>query len=192
MNWIFSVVVFSIVSPVLSTYAQTDSSGIYLSGQDFKNNKMAYAINCKSESHKIKLNDFFAKPYITVIHNDSSYKLSKAKIFGYKTCDGQIIRFLGKKELVLVNPTESILIYRHDVVHPAKGKTNVTNYYFSKDAVSAVEALTLKNVKKAFADNHSFHEKIDASFKYNTELAEYDGFHKIYKLNWILKNSQPN
>ena len=192
MKWIISVMVFSMITPALSAYGQTDSSGIYLTGQDFKIHKMAYVINCKTESHKIKLNDFFGKPYITVIHNDSGYKLLKAKIFGYKTCDGQIVRFLGKKELVLLNPTESILIYRNEVTHPPKGKTNVTNYYFSKDAISVAEPLTIKNVKKAFPGNHSFHEKLDALFKYNTELAEYDDFHKAYKLNWILKTSQSN
>ena len=192
MKWSISIMVFSMVSFSLSSFAQTDSSGIYLSSQDFKNNRIAYAINCKTESHKIKLNDFFGKPYITVIHFDSSYKLFKKEIFGFKTCDGQVVRFLGKKELVLLNPLESILIYRNEVTHPAKGKTNVTNYYFSKDAISKVEKLTIKNVKKAFPGNQLFHQKIDSLFKYNTELAQYDDINKTYKLNWVLLNSELN
>lgn len=169
--------------------AQKDSGGVYLTAEDFQRRKLTYAINCSTEKHKIKLNDFFGKPYITVKHFDTSYKLNKNQIFGYKTCDEQIVRFEGKKELVLLNPNEEILIYTHVVSRPAKGQTNVTNYYFSKDALSPTQSLTIKNVKKAFPDNHAFHMKLDEMFKYNTELAAYDDFHKVYKLNWILKQS---
>ncbi|MBE7170456.1 MAG: hypothetical protein INR73_07695 [Williamsia sp.] len=170
-------------------FAQKDSSGVYLTGEDFQQRKLSYAINCNTEQHKIKLNDFFGKSYITVKHFDSSYKLNKNQIFGYKTCDGEIVRFLEKKELVLLNADETILIYRHEVSKPGKGQTNVTNYYFSKDALSPAQSLTIKNVKKAFPDNHAFHMKLDEMFKYNTELAVYDDFHKMYKLNWIFKQN---
>lgn len=169
--------------------AQKDSSGVYLTAADFQQRKLAYAINCNTEQHKIKLNDFFGKSYITVKHFDSSYKLSKKQIFGYKTCNNEIVRFLNKKELVLLNPDEAILIYKHVVSRPAKGQTNVTNYYFSKDALSPAQSLTITNVKKAFPDNHAFHMKLDEMFKYNTELAAYDDFHKMYKLNWIFKQT---
>jgi hypothetical protein len=169
--------------------AQKDSSGVYLTAEDFQLRRLSYAINCSMEKHKIKLNDFFGKSYITVKHFDSSYKLFKNQIFGYKTCDEQIVRFEGKKELVLLNPDEAILIYTHVVSRPAKGQTNVTNYYFSKNALSLAQSLTITNVKKAFPDNHAFHMKLDEMFKYNTELAAYDDFHKMYKLNWILKQN---
>ena len=174
----------------LQVHAQNDSSGIYLSGNDFNQSKLYLAIDCKTEAHKIKLNDFFGKNYITVIHKDSAYKLYKSNIFGYRTCDGQIVRFLKKRELVLLNPTESILIYRNEVTKPPKGRTNVTNFYFSKDASSPVLMLTMSNVKKAYPENHVFHEKLDALFKYNTELAFYDEFHKMYRLNWVFQMSK--
>ncbi len=169
--------------------AQKDSSGIYKTAYDFQQSKLSFAINCTTEKHKIKLNDFFGKPYITVVHNDSSYEFFKAKIFGYQTCDGQIVRFLKKKELLLLNPTESIMIYRYDIPKPPRGKTNVTNYYFSKDAGSSVLSLTISNLKMAFPESHAFHMKLDELFKYNTELAAYDDNNKMYRVNSILVNN---
>lgn len=190
MKPIYLLATISVLTTTLPVYAQTDSSGIYKTSADFRNNHLHFAIDCRTEKHKIKLNDFFGKKYITIIHNDTSYKLNKADIFGYRTCDGSVVRFLGKKELVLLNPGEPIVIYRYDLAKAGKGITNVTNYYFSKDGAAPVLSLTISNVKKAFADNHAFHEKIEAQFKYNTELAAFDDFHKMYKLNWILKMSQ--
>lgn len=175
----------SLLFAVSSVVAQKDSSGVYITADDFSQRKLSYAINCTTEEHKIKLNDFFGKSYITVKHKDSSYKLFKAKIFGYKTCDEEIVRFQNGKELVLLNATGSILIYRNEVSIPAKGRTNVTNYYFSKNAGSPALSLTTSNLKKAFPDNHPFHMKLDELFKYNTDLAVYDDFHKMYKLNWV-------
>ena len=66
-----------------SAFSQNDSSGIYINGDDFKKGKLSFAINCSTEKHKIKLNDFFSLPYIIVIHNDSSYKFYKRDIFGF-------------------------------------------------------------------------------------------------------------
>ena len=38
-------------------------------------------------------------------------------------------------------------------------------------------------------DNHKLHNALDAQFKYDNELYAYDDFHKMYKLNWIIKNN---
>lgn len=186
-NYVVLLAAFTLSAFTL--YAQSDSSGVYLTGSDFKSGKLSLAIDCRTEKHRIKLNDFFGKPFIIVKHKDSSYKLQKGEIFGFKTCDGTIIRFSKKKELVLLNPSETILIYRHDHAEPPKGKTNVTNYYFSTGADSPVLLLTKSNLKKAFPDQHLFHQQIDLHFRYNTELAAYDAFHKMYKLNWIFSNN---
>ncbi len=48
------------------------------------------------------------------------------------------------------------------------------NYYFSSSASSEVKELTLTNLKKAFPDNHKFHDALDAEFKSDSELALYD------------------
>lgn len=178
-------VVFSI-----NAAAQKDSSGIYKTGDDFISGKLSLAINCETEKHKITLNDLFNKPYIIVKHNDTSYKFYKKDIFGYKKCDGSIYRFDGKKELLLLNSTEQILIYKHILPNRTSGGlTNVTNFYFSINANSPVQLLTKANLKKAFAINEQFIDEIDKSFKYNTQLAAYDDYHQMYRINWIYQRN---
>ena len=60
-------------------------------------------------------------------------------------------------------------------------------YFFSVDAASEPQPLTKSNVKAAYPDNHKFHDALDAQFKEDNELYAYDNFHKMYKLNQILK-----
>src|SRR6266542_5649264 len=173
-----------------SVNAQDDSSGIYKNGNDYSNGKLSLAINCETEKHKINLNDFFNKPYIIVKHNDSSYKFYKKEIFGYKICNGSIYRFNGKKELLLLNPSEQILIYKYILPNRTQGgSTNITNYYFSINAMAPVQLLTKTNLKKIFPGNEQFVDELDRIFKYNTELAAYDDYHKMYKINWIYQTT---
>jgi len=46
--------------------------------------------------------------------------------------------------------------------------------------------LTLENLKQAFPDNHRFHDALDATFAAGRVLAEYDEFHKMFKVNRLL------
>lgn len=45
------------------------------------------------------------------------------------------------------------------------------------------------NIQSAFPDNHEFHDFIDMEFHSDEELAVYDNFHKIMKINCALQNS---
>ena len=50
--------------------------------------------------------------------------------------------------------------------------------------------LTMENLKKAFPDNHKFHDALTAQFKNDSELAAFDSFHKKSKLNHLLEMSR--
>ena len=96
----------------------------------------------------------------------------------------------GKNEYQVLNYDDTvIIIYRKNITKPPTGKTNVTNYYFSRNAFSPVQKLTKKNLKEAFPGNRRFHEQLDAGFKYNTELASFDNAHSMYSINWIYQNT---
>lgn len=167
--------------------AQKDSSGIFLTANDFVQNRLLYSGSCKKDKHKIKLNDFFGKSYVTIKHRDSIYRVYKKQIFGYKWCDGNVYRFKNKKELLLLNPAEPILIYKHIISKPPTGLTNVTNYYFSKGAFSMPLLLTFKNLNKEFSENPLFIDSLKQMFTYNTQLASYDSYRKVYVLNSVYK-----
>ncbi|MCB9054349.1 MAG: hypothetical protein H6549_00680 [Chitinophagales bacterium] len=130
------------------------------------------------------------QPYITVREDDSSLNLLKSDIFGYRNCNNEIFRFNGKRELLLLNTTGQILIYKLQNSNPPAGsRTNVTNYYFSLGVNSPVEKLTIKNLKNVFPANLAFHHLIDENFKYNTDLAGFDEATKTYKITSLLKES---
>lgn len=170
--------------------AQKDSSGIYKTASDFKQRKLSYAINYKLEKHKIKDNLLFNSAELKVKHGDETYTLPKSETYGYRSTRGEDFRFVDNKEYKILNPGEPLLIYvyRHSSHSPKENSKYLPMYYFSTDAYSAPKSLTKANLKAAFPDNHKFHDAMDAQFKSDQELREYDRFHKMYKLNWIIKN----
>ncbi|MBX2933866.1 MAG: hypothetical protein KF825_06450 [Ferruginibacter sp.] len=181
---ILIVLLFSITS--FTVAAQKEQvRGVYISSDDFTREIISFDNNCNRRKIKIKLNDFFLRPYISINLKDSSVRLYKKDIFGYINCRNQVFRFNGKQELLLLNAGEQILIYKHIISKPPTGRTNVTNYYFSLGVSSPIVKLTIKNLKNAFPADISFHNLIDQYFKYNTDLAEFDEATKMYKINWL-------
>lgn len=168
--------------------AQKDSSGIYKTADDFKQKKLSFAINYRTEKHMIKDNILFHGAEIKVVHEGQTYKLDKNRTYGYKSSKGEVFRFVGDKEYKVLNPGESLMLY--DYTHPSsatKGNFHfISDYYFCTDASSTPQALTKENLKKAFPNNHKFHDELDATFNNDEGLASYDNFHKMYKLNHIL------
>ncbi len=171
--------------------AQKDSSGIYKTVSDYQQSKLSYAINYKTENHQIKDNFLFNEDKIVVNHEGHTYKLDKNSTYGYKNSKGETFRFVNKKEYRLLNPGESSMLYAYRHSTSTKGAANyVTQYYFSTDAPSAVIALTKENLKAAYPNNHKFHDALDATFKTDEDLASYDSFHKMYKINHLLEMSK--
>lgn len=61
--------------------AQQNQSGVYLSQNDFENNKLSYASNTASGTNKIRFNEFFDKPFITVRHDGKKGATIQGRIF---------------------------------------------------------------------------------------------------------------
>lgn len=172
-----------------SLFAQM--SGVFKSYADYSAGKMEYGIDCAKESHKIKLNDFLGKNFITVIHNGKPYDLKKAEIWGFQLCDEKIVRFQDKDDFEASDKGIIWVYVKQHVVHgnsKAIGRKTVTHYYFSKGGDGDIKKLTLSNLKSAFPDNHQLHDAIDSQFKSDASLGEFDQFHKKYKINHFLED----
>ena len=91
----------------------------------------------------------------------------------------------------VLNPGEAITIYKyvHAAHSPKEAEKYAPKYFFVTQASDVLQELTKTNLKKAFPENHAFHDALDANFKEDKELINYDGFHKMYKINWLYKNS---
>ncbi len=180
---VISFLLFSVTGSAQST------SGIYLNISDYNNQKLTYEIDCSVEKHKIKLNEFFNKPYITVIHHGEKYTLQKKEIYGFKDCNNRIYRFYKNNEYELAETGKIIIYTTEQNVTKGKGFSIIHVYYFSTSPGGEISPLTVNNLKNAFPKNHRFHDLLDQYFNGNNEISEYDAFHKMYKVNHLLEAS---
>lgn len=170
--------------------AQSENSGIYRTAKDFLRGNMEYAIQCDSQSHKIKTDLLFKRNRVIVKHEGKTYKLAKDSVYAVRYCSGAVERLFQGKVYPMVNPGEAILMYK--IAIPAIGKTRPaqTKWYFSKDATWPVQPLTIGNLVGAFPDNHAFHDAIMAEFKTDGELPQYDPAHKMMRINRLYLNTK--
>ncbi len=184
----FALVAVTAIIGTSSLFAQ--KSGVFKSFADYKTGKMEYGINCATEMHKIKLNDFFGKDYITVIHDGKSYELKKAETWGFQLCDEKIVRFQGKEDFQ-VSEKGILWIYSKQTLQAGNPKNTaskyITSYYFSKDGEAKILELTPNNVKAAFPDNHKLHDAIEMQFPTSASISEFDEYHKKFKINHFLE-----
>ena len=171
-----------------SLFAQ--KSGVFKTFADFTSEKMEYSIDCATEKHKIRLNEFLGKDFITVVNEGKPYNLKKNEIWGYQLCDDKIVRFQDNEHYPVAD--KGILwIYTKQTVKGAGyrgGTKTITTYYFSKGGDNGILELTPLNLKASFPDNHMLHDAIDEHFKSTTSLREHDKFHKQYKINHFLES----
>ncbi len=168
-------------------------SGVYMSFADYTASKLNLEVDYTTEKHKIKVIDFFNKSEINVIHKDKKYTYKKSEIYGIRDGKGNDYRFYNDLEY-LISQTDTIYIYKKESTeHVGGGKnhhtTQVTKYFFSKTGNSEILALTKENLKKTFPENHKMHDALEMMFKSDSELTEYDNFHKSYKVVRFLKSS---
>lgn len=171
-----------------SLFAQ--KSGVFKTYADFVSGKMEYGIDCATEKHKIRLNEFLDKDFITVVHEGKPYNLKKSETWGFQLCDEKIMRFQDNEHYPVADRGVLWIYTKQTVKGVGPGGTGktVTTYYFSRDGESGILKLTPSNLRATFPDNHMLHNAIDAQFKSAASLAEYDKFHQHYKINHFLED----
>lgn len=163
--------------------AQKTDRGIFLSAEDFLNNKLTHA---SSHTH-IKLHEIFHKDIIEVKIKDSSYTYLKKDVYGYRDHEGNIFRIYNGKTYPVLNPSETILIYKVAEGPAQKGQTPIYFYYFSKDATKEILPLSMGYFENEFNDNKPFQDMLEIHFTNTNSLLEYDSMHKMYKVNRLLE-----
>lgn len=190
----FAIVGLATISSVFGQSNETlsNKSGLYLSANDFSTGKLTYEINCLTEKHKISTSDFFGSKTVKVTHRDSTFKLSKSSIWGFRLCNGKEYRVFKDKEFEIIDKG-AITVYQITEKSHTSPKSNQsvskTRYFFSEDASAPLKELTLKNVETSFASNKKFHDLIDLHFKSDAELLIYDDYYKMLRLNHIYTES---
>jgi len=189
-KFLFGTILLIVVCVFKSSYLNAQRvMGVYLNGSDFLSSKPSFT-NSENEKCKIKINDFNYKDYVDVKCKDIKYKFKKDSLFGYCDRAGNDFRFYNKTIYPVLNRGEQILIYKKEIqVGTPKSPELKIKYFFSKDAYSPIFNLTTNNIESAFEKNIIFKEFLETHFKNDTELAEFDEIHNIYKINRLLELS---
>lgn len=168
-----------------------DAAGVFLTAADYQSGRLTDRSDCKSSAnHKVELHDVLNKPYIHVTHDGATRQYLKADIYGFRSCEGRDFRFVGNRVYEILESREaSIYVVRlpdregEDLV---VGPIRQNAFFFSAGAAGPVLPLTSENLKRAFPGNHRFHDALDQTVRNESELAQYDDFHKMYKINRLL------
>jgi len=161
-------------------------SGVYLTAADYANGRLSFEGDCGAKAHKLEIHDVWNKPYIDVRHNSEKQRYSKSDLFGFRACDGRDYRFGSNLEYRILEARDLYIYSRDITVNEGRTSRTVLEFYFSVGPNGQIKALTLENLKQAFPENHRFHDWLDATFGAGQNLAEYDEFHKMFKVNRLL------
>ncbi len=165
-----------------AAFSQTSNSGVYKTYEDYRSRKLMYEIDCNSESHKIKSDQFHHKDVVRVVHRDSLFTMPKSEIFGFKDCKGVVYRIVDGKNHTILNPYDNLQLYKHEI----RGhKRSAIHYYFSKTMDGEPILLTIDNLHHTFQENPEFLKKVDQQFKRDSQLKKFDKASKQYVLSNI-------
>lgn len=101
----------------------------------------------------------------------------------------QTYRVAGKTRLKIVDSTGFYVYSVNKLVQGEKIARPQDVYYFSVQADGPVLELTRENLEKAFADNAKFRYALEARFRNDKQLMEYDRYSKVYKLKYLYSQS---
>jgi hypothetical protein len=166
-------------------------AGIYLSYQDFRNQKISFPLHCDGKSEKLKLNVLLAGPTVTVQSNGERQTLDKDLLYGYSNCHGKRFRFYQHEAYEILDTSGFYLYYQYRSVEETRGKSLIKTdqYFFSRTDTENLIPLTVENLEEAFPDNEKFHYALEANFNRDVDLVAYDRFQKIYKIEYLFKQS---
>jgi hypothetical protein len=181
-------IILFLLCPLLS-FGQKDSSGVYMTLQDYQLKRLSFAINCETEKHKIKSSQFNHKDFVRVIHNDSLFTLPKAQIFGYLDCKATTYRIVDGKNYSILNPYEALVLYKHQI---GGHKRRQVHYFFAKTIDMAPVRLSLENLAKEFQDQPAFLQQVTKTFKRDSQLLRFNKKVRKFELSLIYSNTYKN
>ena len=144
--------------------------GIYDTHHDRRAGTLSLSIDCRAEEHTIRPAFVQDKSAIKVVRAGETRKYLKQDIYGYRDCKGGEYHFFDGKAYELVNPGESIAIYR---LYEWRGKQRIARHFFQGDSHGTIRKLTLENLSDEFADEPVFLEKLSLLARNDFQLIRY-------------------
>ncbi|MDP9082092.1 MAG: hypothetical protein M3O71_32145 [Bacteroidota bacterium] len=164
-------------------HAQNSKSvtGIYLTEQDYKLNKLTYVLG---DNDKLQLNEFLNGKNISLYYQGKKVKMAKSDIYGYKL-HNQDYRIFNNEAYGIIDTVGFTIYKKQKLTQQGKGYAPVERYFFSAGSKQAVLALTIENLWNSFPSQPTFRYSIQSTFKQDAELMAYDKLSNQYKLKYI-------
>ena len=165
-------------------------TGLYITAADFVAGRLAEAAACQSDSRPVDRDSFGRSANVLWPGAASPSQHAKSEIFGFRACDGTDVRFVRGANFRVVH-APPFYLYQHEyrVSMGKSGSRLVASYAFSATPADSVRPLTLDALKRAYPDNHRFHDLLDLAFRSDDELMHYDEFHHEYRVARLLRET---
>lgn len=161
-------------------------SGLFLTANDYAIKKLSH----QSKRSRVRTHDLFKKDIIQIVCKEGKFTYKKDSVYGYRSMDGTDYRIVNGKYYTILNPEETILIYKRQESPGIKAQAPTYKYYFSKDFNSPLYILNLNNLFEVFVSYKKFLKILEMYFGDHSSLIEYDSVHGMYKINRLLKISE--
>ena len=167
------------------------NEGVYLTVNDFLNNKISFVKSQTDKKYKLSINEIFNSSVIKIKIGNSVIKLNKDSVYGYRDKNNNCYRFYNKAEFKIINSSENFILYsKTSNVGGARSSQTVTNYYFSERNNPVIYQLSKSNLKKVFWKEVSFIELLNNYFESDKDLISYDNTTKTYRLDQVYNLSK--
>src|SRR5271154_7067171 len=128
------------------------TGGLYLTSNDFQQEKLTYEIDCSNANDKIKPNEFFGSSTGYILSKGEKHEFNKKKVYGYRNCENKTYRFYNGEAYLLIDTAGFYMYYQYRPEEHIKGKGLIKKdeYFFSKNADGDLQLLTIENLKNSF------------------------------------------
>lgn len=184
MKVIYTILLFAFVTKHL--VAQTASIGVYVSADDYKNNKLADEVECKKNSKEtFKKHDVFAKSSFVVVNKGVKKTYLKKDIYGYRDCDNRVWRFYDNHEYEILEANNIYIYTIEKIVINGIAVERDLIYYFSDGANGEIKKLTTANLKTTYPNNQTLTNILDTYIKTNQDIRGFDATRNTYIANYL-------
>jgi len=178
---LFSIAAISLCGMSLRAQNANTNTGIYLTEQDYRSNKLTYVLG---DHDKLRLNEFLGGKNINLVYQGKAITLPKNQVFGYRL-NNQDFRFYQNEAYSILDTAGFVLYSREKLSPSVKGSKQEEAYFYSVNTAQPVIALTVQNLWNSFPGQTDFRYSIQSNFSNDADLAAYDGLSKQYKIKYL-------
>ncbi len=116
----------------------------------------------------------------------------KSDVYGYRDREGNHYRLQAGAAYQVLNPGDSLLLYKTTTGTGLKNNPVIDLYFFSRNKTTPVLSLDLASLNLAYGNNPGFLALLETAFTSNAQLVAYEPLALAHQLNRLLILSTQN